>query len=340
MKCSYVHLLGFAINFLGIYSLRCDEWKCASIEMPKNGTCVNPVQIKDSQFYTFHVGFCPNDNERCIEDETNSIESLEEIRMLEENLGRHPPSTWSCKPKLVEKELPGEPCKQNSECLSNTCQTTCIGLAEKETCKSSNDCNAGLYCDSNNVCKNLINTGDEGCQNDFDCQNDSGCQDSSKKCIKYFSLKNGVSSNNAKLCESNFISNGICWDTSLLNESLHCDEDQDHCLYSILGMGMNFTKACECSLVDKNCRFCPLPTTDQLYLDYLDALKDILESNKESHSLNRFKSRTRMQAKKMLIKDFPKYKEIDKCVESLFIRGDFITMNTLIMIVLLVLGLF
>ena len=72
--------------------------------------------------------------------------------------------------------LPGNQCKEDSECLNNMClgNLYCIGNLRGESCQSHEDCDVELHCDRQNMCSPLID--DFGkCRDDFDCTNSSGC---------------------------------------------------------------------------------------------------------------------------------------------------------------------
>ena len=170
-------------------------------------------------------------------------------------------------PRKQPIAYPGEPCIENSDCITNLCTAnTCIGANAGNACVSNSDCDVGFYCGSSFFCTQQLQI-NSACTSDYQCQNNLGCNNtlfSPGQCIPYYSIPSGypVGTCIEMLTEgvSNLCSSGSCY---LLNPGYNsigvcepaysnfygfpntCEVDQECVGYN----GVNITiGACSCGM--------------------------------------------------------------------------------------------
>jgi len=172
-------------------------------------------------------------------------------------------------PSLLNTSWPGEPCINNSTCAFGYCENEiCVGKHWLENCKSSDECDVGLYC-KNKKCWPQLPIYTDGCTYDEECENDAGCfvwaSESIGTCVKYFTLPRHDMVFNCHDYMSYFCESGTCVGGGGEGKSLcvnkvearylgfECDTDSD-C------PGKNddwrFYGQCQCSLSHTGKRYC------------------------------------------------------------------------------------
>ena len=172
----------FNNQFHDVSHTECQAYGCANLNGWESGTCIAYTQGTNS----FAINPCDSQSNYPYCDYTKA-----------EN------SKWrniTCGPTpIVIVRYPGESCKVNTDCLSESCTNfICDGTAQGGACSSSSECDIGLYCVSKDfkfTCQPLIQAYNFGCGSDYDCVQYSGCQYTSSgppgTCIPYFSLAIG-----------------------------------------------------------------------------------------------------------------------------------------------------
>lgn len=115
------------------------------------------------------------------------------------------------KPQEAAKQalLPFDDCSKDEECVSLKCDNhKCKGKLEAEVCKSHEDCDSGLFCESLSGQCVKQKEFDQDCTSDLECVNNCVCNN--KKCAFYYTFTNGAEADNAKACESGYIEDGVC----------------------------------------------------------------------------------------------------------------------------------
>lgn len=177
---------------------------------------------------------------------------------------------------------PGESCNNDGDCAYGTCIShVCFGQQEYSFCSSHDDCNVGMRCNQNR-CVAQLDIGDTGCTTDYDCVNNAGCTGS--QCVEYFSLKERafVSCNGTEPQYSNFCASGNCYGTVCLAPLEHTYSQPQECytdsdcksLTYESKEGLTYYSSCECAYNKKATSYCSLLSGDDVYLDYLNFLKN------------------------------------------------------------------
>lgn len=269
------------------------------------------------------------------------------------------------------KKYPGEICKSNGidlgYCVNNVSCTSCSkkdkdgnciefrceGKKENETCSSSIECNATLYCNETNF-KCMPQVGrNYYCYNTTSCKNKYVCHNHT--CIDYFSLNDGDSiinefdSNKIPLeyfCKYSTVDYETKTCYSLISDSkdenIEFDEciQGDRCVYNTT-LNTKVTKICECGFNNLGKAYCPLPHNREksLWHKYFEAVKS--KFNNKCHTLNRFNcNETNAYALKdisfyshYLEKGHLFYKSV-KCAVSV-LNDNYIQMKYIILLILL-----
>lgn len=105
-------------------------------------------------------------------------------------------------PNLTKFSLPGELCSDSQDCMdikynkngveykTGVCNNTkCEGSEKNDKCEEAGSCVSGLYCNSNDICENLIEIGRK-CSKTTECVMNSICYN--QRCVELFSLKTGT----------------------------------------------------------------------------------------------------------------------------------------------------
>ena len=118
--------------------------------------------------------------------------------------------------KYVDKELKeGKKCVIDSECKSGLCKNEkCSYIPDGDNCSGySSSCGPKSYC-KDNICTALETEG-KLCEKSWNCVLGTICKisgnDNTYKCIKMFSMEDGVKANDQYLCKSGLIDkDGLC----------------------------------------------------------------------------------------------------------------------------------
>ncbi len=192
--------------------------------------------------------------------------------------------------------MPGNKCLNNFDCTSRDCfNGICKGVEKNGYCDEHRDCDVGLRCRKDkNICDLQIVAGENGCLSDFDCSNSAGCM--SGACVtytyiklSYFSLGKNKTTTSDVFCKSVFMMNGVCLNgPRVTNKDLpyHCIINSTYtekCIYNFAGSEFKFD--CQCGVNSDGDAFCPLPSGEIKYMNYLPTLSDLLKNN--CHTLAR-----------------------------------------------------
>ena len=157
--------------------------------------------------------------------------------------------------KEVALFLPGDHCETNEQCInSKKCENyVCIGKQAGEQCNANEECDVEMFC-YKNKCTKVEND----CTDGKKCASNKICDQG--KCRKLGSIENGEKSNFASLCESYYVSNGICAEGPKLKKS------SEDCLYTDGSSIYAF-----CRLSDDANTFCP-PGEGEINIEYVNIL--------------------------------------------------------------------
>lgn len=235
---------------------------------------------------------------------------------------------------------PGADCTSNNECISNNCQSkTCQGAGENKECKSSADCNPGLYC-KDKLCADLIKVNETGCIIDYDCVNNAGCnlENGIGTCITYFTVEAGntVSScenNLNKLCSSYRCEDSVCTSAveSYITPPVYCSVDSG-CSSRLDSVTHKFySGTCECSYSTKGLSYCPLFPGDYIYQQRIKYLECWYDSDSihscHTYDRNSFDCMNRTWTYEEYLttlyystwaEDYPKLQDNDECTQQMF----------------------
>lgn len=247
-----------------------------------------------------------------------------------------------------EVAYPGEFCKHDSDCVSGACIfSRCSASSLGEKCSYQRDCNVGLYCSNDKVCKAQKTEGMD-CGSDYECQNNLGCDRTfftEGKCVKYFSVQNF---DNVGLCLStsgggisNLCQEGSCdvvdiakgtgscisaWEN--VNFGLSCDTD-DECMgdngYSV------YIGACSCGMSQYGNKYCNSFTGDYSARKARRILQKHFNTTAihNCHTDRRVDRYCLMQTlepyeafqyeiHRMYSNDLPRYQNNDECTKTIF----------------------
>lgn len=189
----------------------------------------------------------------------------------------------------------GEPCNYNLDCIFGQCTNkVCTGLEASEVCKSNDQCNPGLFCNSeSDMCQEQYTIGQVGCFADTWCENGAGCNTTGLNpgtCIPYLTLDDythiGFCSNNInQMCQSGgcITLSGISYCLpsvkSAGNLPVLCSGLKTDCA-SLPDSKFNntFYQTCSCGYNNYGASYCGLFPGDQPMIDYVTQLKKWYES--------------------------------------------------------------
>lgn len=294
-------------------SYKCDVYKCASNNLKTNQCIFSHLMPSNSTMYEISLKcqsgtFCPaifeSGNQTCI--------------------------TIPSPKNLVE----GEICSNNTECASNICNSPkCQGRAPDAVCNDNLECGIGYSCvkSTNNTdiknCKPQRKLG-ESCETDYDCQNNLGCYHKNKTCIQYLSLPDGSQVNNYEemLCQNMKAVKGHCVSTKLLQESDECTSIngtlQNTCQYNLTGVPSGdeatFKTPCQCSKTYGNKKFCEYETQNPNWQKYISNLNEHFNKHSQGkHTRTRFDFDLELKKMRLIVGNYPQYKDSDSCVINL-----------------------
>jgi hypothetical protein len=251
-----------------------------STQVFTSATCVYYDSTKDSE--KFYVTSC-EDNYECQPGETQ-------------------PGNYTCVAVAVEKAYPGEKCATNADCASGACtDLKCVGVAAGGKCASDDQCDPGLYCDTDKTECTALLAKDQDCASDSQCDYDYYCHfevgdiSGFGKCAAYFSVTSGTqvakcSASYIDLqCESAFCvtetneSTGSTTYTcsepyTVQNEKKACTSNVDCYAYNSAKDEMLST--CACGLSQSGEGYCELLPGNDAYSSYISYVKSWFSSGK------------------------------------------------------------
>lgn len=267
----------FNFNHFNPRNYQCPAYGCGSTQGWTNGTCV-----------TFAEGI----NTFAIQQCSNSATPYCDISISEADKW----TNVTCQPAPgAQIKYPGDPCVQGVECNSGVCTNkVCQGVGLGQHCQSSQSCNVGLYCNSQNyqfTCQPLIQPYSFGCGSDFDCVNWCGCRFTSNgppgTCIPYFSLaanatvqcpKSGIS----YLCSTgSCFANGTSFDGVCTKAPVSVNPLPTTCTMNgqCIGkntLGQSFQGTCTCGYNLQGNSYCSVFSGDAPGVAFFKTLKKIL----------------------------------------------------------------
>ena len=207
----------------------------------------------------------------------------------------------SCSNPPINSRNPGEICYSNSDCASNSCVSSlCAGKALGVTCKTSTDCNVGLYCNNNTktntlTCATQLKAG-SSCTLSQQCQNNALCDDG--VCTVLFTGSSSTKTPDtttiifnvglAPICSSGFATNSsgvyTCAPAPVSNFT-----NVTSCVLGTNCVSKNgvSSKPCACGY-DGN-GYCPLFEGDSIVQNMISTMGTIITlSMKYCHTNNRF----------------------------------------------------
>jgi len=241
-------------------------------------------------------------------------------------------------PQKSEKSTawPGEKCSKDSTCAYGMCyKSRCNSQNFAMSCNIDDQCNPGLYCNLNtNTCAFLIQPLASGCTKSTDCVISSGCNFG--VCIPYFNLTSGkelqtCQNNQNYLCQTQVCGtlNGknVCG-SEVTSFNGTCKSNSD-CVSSFNKfLGYTIQSECKCSLEKAAAGYCTKLPGDQEYVDYIDDLKDWINSDeaKMCNTVRRFTDACLMiygdgesiLQKKMFIELWPQIRNNEDCTKEIF----------------------
>lgn len=192
-----------------------------------------------------------------------------------------------CEEKINnEKKIAGDNCEKDTDCLSKLCRLTkCLGSNKAENCIKNEDCNPGLFCSKQKICIPQKEF-DQHCENTFECLNNCACNNN--KCAFYYSIENGIFSNNSETCKSGFIKDNKCEEGPISKyKGQPCSSDND-CIYVNSKNEDIMKKKCECGFNGGAFSYCPLSQGDSEFSEMKRSILFVIASNFFCHSLRRF----------------------------------------------------
>ena len=184
----------------------CYKYQCGDdSKFPSNDTCIH---YEDDIFY---VRPCANATDYCAPADHPS----------------HAPTTCIALNPSTYQGYPGDPCTDNSSCISATCtRGKCVGTLEGANCSTSSQCDPGLYC-MEGTCQKQLPAGSTNCTSIFDCVNTAMCNTTTGSdtgnCVELFSVEEGTVVSD---CADNF--SYMCESGSCVNEGFLTGND-GHC---------------------------------------------------------------------------------------------------------------
>ena len=178
--------------------------------------------------------------------------------------------------------IDGQSCSIGPNCLSGTCENKkCKPKAEGDSCVSSNGQCAKDHLCGDTKCVPLVKAGEQ-CKNDYYCPIGYECysgKDGTKTCKKMFSLAKGEYSTKKSLCQSGYITNDKCADTSVEEAKSECTQNSQCPI--IVDNGETSIKTigeCVCSYEGK--RYCALTSSSTEWKNYIETFnKEISNAN-------------------------------------------------------------
>ena len=247
------------------------------------------------------------ENNQCIliEDNISYFQKCKNLNDICDTISLDPTIDSFCSDKKKQNPLfyPGEPCLNNSECITNSCiDNKCYGKKLNEECNNTYECYYGYTCklkenNNNNINNEKIcqipSKENENCSLDTDCELNYGCYNN--KCTSYYSLSNGIAidkyynKSNLNLCKSGFIDiDNKCKSFTLINEENICDYNNNNsCIYSINDgleeIEISLPENCLCGYNKNGNKYCKLGTSNYNYTIFINYVINYRKDNNNCH---------------------------------------------------------
>ena len=238
-----------------------------------------------------------------IEDKISYFQKCKDLNEICETISLDPTTNSYCSNKKnYPRFYPGEPCKYNSDCITNSCiDNKCKGKKLNEECNFAYECYYGYTCKSKEN-KNTINENintcqlpskeNEYCSLDTDCDLNYGCYNN--KCVPYYSLSNGVAidkyfnNSSLNLCKSGFIDiDNKCKSFTLINEENICDDINNSCIYSINDgfkeIEISLPENCLCGYNKNGNKYCKIGSSNYNYTIFINYVIGYRKNNNNCH---------------------------------------------------------
>ena len=181
-----------------------------------------------------------------------------------------------------------ESCSINAECITNNCvNNTCVGKEDGQLCFKDYECDKQSYCDENSWACTRYATKNENCFY-LECAFGYECvytDDDTMKCLEQFSVRAGGKAETAKLCESLYSINGICYDSRMKDgrEFKKCTSDSDCVIEIIDGKGNVIREdTIMCNAEGPNGYHCYPSSKSKQWKNYVKAVKEVRDNVKEN----------------------------------------------------------
>ena len=264
----------------------CPKFTCNASMI--DGACIN--KIENTGVISYEINTCPSDSSCLLnfsdlfdENKDNKAYYCSKFEYIENNY------------KTIIR-LPGEPCKYNDQCSTNTCQNYfCAG--KDAACIENKDCMAGNYC-LKGLCKKQVFLG-ESCNSQYECRNNMACY--KNKCIYYYSLAIGEyidfndksikdMKDKSELCLFSYIdpNTNECSKLEIqgqIDSKLQECKSGDSCVYKN-HKGRLVNRNCVCGYNKHGKGYCPFSHDNEKdWYDYFYQIR--INRNNNCHTLNR-----------------------------------------------------
>ena len=238
------------------------------------------------------------------------------------------PDDYTCQ-KILKYKYEGEKCFASSDCYRGFCvDKKCKSLDDGSVCKSSKECKATSYCSSDSICKELIDE-DEPCTAANTCKVGLACGNG--KCVKTFSLDNGVETLDRYACKGgrsviktvNEVIKTLCITETQVDGTCN---SYNVCFYTqdFGGVIQNQTKSYSCVLSSKGLYTCPLDETTTEFTNYVKVYKEVLADLDEEEK-SKIQNPLILDSRKVneayaKYWYYPQIHDGDDCIEEYFMR--------------------
>ena len=243
----------------------------------KNYACLNSTRIKDRNvciYETYDTNYyrpCPT-GEVCSGKPEGGDDSL----------------TY-CEKRSTSK-YHDEYCDIDAECLTRRCvNNKCTGRRDGETCEQDFECGKQSFCDMFNMfCRRYAREGDTCNDDNLKCAFGYVCvstDDGSMKCREEYSVKAGGEASDSSLCESEYSSEGICYDYRMRdNEELKVCTSRSDCTVDILDGDGNVVGegTLGCGVIGPHKNRCFPSSKSKQWKNYLKAYKEVRDNIKDN----------------------------------------------------------
>ena len=238
------------------------------------------------------------------------------------------PDDYTCQ-KILKYKYEGEKCFASSDCYRGFCiDKKCKSLDDGSVCTSTKECKSTSYCSSDSICKELIDE-DEPCTKERTCKVGLFCGNG--KCVKAFSLDNGVETIEKYACKGfrvgtqlvNGVTKTLCVTEKAINKACnsnnYCSLNQD-----FGGVYQNKTIYYNCVASSKGVYTCPLEETTTEFENYVKVYKEVLDDLSEEEK-SKIQNPLILDSRKVneafsKYWYYPQIHDGDDCIEDYFMR--------------------